>query len=117
MAKHIHALEINTSRMIRITNLHEFFAFENAFVTTDPFYPTMRQKIVDWRAVADKYTGIEIAPSLCDVLGDVFRHHYWYSNWDCASGCIWDRTIVKSVKLVASYNAGAKSYIFAKNTA
>ncbi len=41
---------------------------------------------IDWRAVAERYDGIIIAP--------YSWHHRlemsWYYTWDCASGCIWN---------------------------
>ncbi len=41
---------------------------------------------IDWRAVADRYDGIIIAPyAWCFRLT-----MNWYYPWDCASGCIWN---------------------------
>lgn len=42
---------------------------------------------IDWRSVADRWDGIEIAPYQWSR-----RFHpdtAWYYGWDCASGCIW----------------------------
>lgn len=51
---------------------------------------------IDWPAVADRYAGIVIAP-----------YHWsrrmsmrWYYGWDCASGCIWDPSVVTGIELL-----------------
>jgi hypothetical protein len=51
---------------------------------------------IDWKAVAEKYAGIIIAPYqwVCRI------ELPWYYPWDCASGCIWDATAVRSIKAI-----------------
>lgn len=52
---------------------------------------------IDWKRVAKDYHGIIITPyQWSQRLG----RHSWYYGWDCASGCIWNRRAVKSVKMV-----------------
>jgi hypothetical protein len=52
---------------------------------------------IDWAKVqSDGHAGIEI----CPYLGD-FRWHDWYYGWDVASGCIWDKTGIAKVTLLA----------------
>lgn len=41
---------------------------------------------IDWRAVAEKYDGIIIAPYSWHHRSDLA----WYYPWDCASGCVWN---------------------------
>lgn len=52
---------------------------------------------IDWRKVAQEYQGIIIAPYLWErrLDGDTF----WYYTWDCASGCIWDRSAIAEIRL------------------
>lgn len=48
---------------------------------------------IDWPRLAKKYQGIVITPHLYNMrlkLG-----FQWYSGWDCASGCIWDKKAIK----------------------
>jgi hypothetical protein len=48
---------------------------------------------IDWLTVAATYQGIIIAPYCWERrLEPGFS---WYYGWDCASGCIWDLSIVK----------------------
>jgi hypothetical protein len=44
--------------------------------------------LINWKAVAEKYDGIEIAPYQWNRRFEGTAHH-WYYGWDCASGCIW----------------------------
>jgi len=52
---------------------------------------------IDWRKVASEYSAIIIAPYIYQ------RRHtpqtLWYYPWDCASGCIWDKDAIESIKL------------------
>jgi hypothetical protein len=61
---------------------------------------------IDWGRVAKKYQGIIISPYRGDrrfERGGVM----WYYPWDCASGCIWDRSAVKELReLVQTQGAG-----------
>lgn len=56
--------------------------------------------IIQWGLVAQKYTGILIAPYQwsCRFEPGLF----WYYGWDCASGCIWDLRVIKSINLQTS---------------
>lgn len=49
-----------------------------------------RRDVVDWRAVAQRYHGIIIAPYVWSRRLDGPAR--WYYGWDCASGCIWRPT-------------------------
>ncbi len=48
---------------------------------------------IDWRAVAEQYDGIEIAPYQWGLRLDERCH--WYYTWDVASGCVWRRRSVR----------------------
>jgi hypothetical protein len=54
-------------------------------------------KIIDWRKVSEEYSGIEI----CPYVGSRRMKLTWYYGWDVASGCIWDKSAIKSLKLVS----------------
>ncbi|MCK9549146.1 hypothetical protein [Aquamicrobium sp.] len=53
---------------------------------------------VRWAAVAERYSGIIIAPYVWSLrLDQTVR---WYYPWDCASGCIWSsRAVAELVPL------------------
>lgn len=52
---------------------------------------------INWFKVAEKYDGIIITPYIWE------RRHtpetFWYYGWDCASGCVWNDSAIKEVKL------------------
>ena len=51
-------------------------------------------RAIDWDRVSKDYAGIVIAPYQWSL-----RHDFmWYYIWDCASGCIWDTSVIESVK-------------------
>jgi hypothetical protein len=54
---------------------------------------TVNLVVIDWPRVVRDYAGIVIAP-----YQPTLRHRFmWYYFWDCASGCIWDTSIIDSV--------------------
>ena len=46
---------------------------------------------IDWAQLADKWSGILIAPYQRTRR---FGHTSWYYPWDCASACIWDLSVL-----------------------
>lgn len=53
-----------------------------------------RYYCIDWGPVAEQYKGIVISPYQWNQRLDLF----WYYGWDCASGCVWDASAIKSIK-------------------
>lgn len=51
-----------------------------------------------WHRVAALYSGIIIAPYIYARRLDG-RASDWYHGWDCASGCIWDVSVIESITL------------------
>jgi len=53
---------------------------------------------IRWDVVSEKYQGIIIAPYFWQYR---LKHieFAWYYSWDCASGCIWDASAIKSKEL------------------
>lgn len=79
----LYEITLADEKMLRITTLDELDAFHAKHST-----PYLGQMLtIDWRAVAEEWDGIEIAPY------QYKRRHtkdfLWYYVWDCASGCIW----------------------------
>lgn len=58
---------------------------------------------IAWQDVAEKHSGIIIAPYIWSRR----LHHFtsWYYGWDCASGCIWDASAVASIAQVERADA------------
>lgn len=66
-----------------------FDRFEGAY-GRDPHNCGMRDRLcIDWRAVADDYDGIIIAPYQWSER----MSRSWYYGWDCASGCLWNHDV------------------------
>jgi len=56
------------------------------------------QRPIEWDRVAATYHGIIITPYL-------YSHRFgpmWYYGWDCASGCIWNLSVIDTFQLVAA---------------
>ena len=49
---------------------------------------------INWPEVAKYYAGILITP----YQRQAWEHElYWYTTWDCASGCVWDLSVLRPV--------------------
>ncbi len=53
---------------------------------------------INWARVAKEYDGIIISPYQWDLR--YWDTVGWYWSWDCASGCIWGKGAVSSIKLL-----------------
>lgn len=72
---------------------HDRFAVEGDFERRHPALAGHDRWPIDWRAVAEEYDGVIIAPyQWSQRLG-----LSWYYGWDVASGCIWNLTAIASV--------------------
>lgn len=54
--------------------------------------------MIDWKAVANDYSGIEISPYQWMLRLD--HRISWYYGWDVASGCIWDKNAIKGINRI-----------------
>ncbi len=91
-----------SSKVLKINTLAKFQAFVQAY---GEMKPSMFQgqepqpqfdQYIDWRRVAKDYPGIEIAP----YRQDCRLEYAWYYGWDVASGCIWDKSGIKSIERI-----------------
>ena len=84
-------LELDESRICRITSACELDAFDEQY--TAPLFNGFVVHYIDWRKVAEKFAGIIIAPYIWErrLRGEASG---WYYGWDCASGCVWDASAV-----------------------
>jgi len=93
IGKYIYAIELNEDNILKITSDEQFSAFERTYGI--PGYGGVGK--IDWKRVSEEHGGIEICP---------YRHSKrmssdWYYPWDVASGCAWDSSSIKSIKLVS----------------
>lgn len=90
----VHALQLDLSRILRLTTVAQIRAFTAKYRDDTNTYPgTMR---IDWRKVERDFAGIEIAPYQYRLRFD--RNVSWYYPWDVASGCLWDVDVIKHVE-------------------
>jgi hypothetical protein len=71
-----------------LTTPEELDAFTNKYggeMTREFLY-------IDWPRVAQDYDGLIITPYQWSRRYDLS----WYYGWDCASGCIWNLTVVQT---------------------
>jgi hypothetical protein len=106
---YVYRLELKPRRLLVIDSLEAFDAFEKTY-KVNGISPRFAE--IDWKRVASKYCGIQIAPYFWQRR----MNSFWYYGWDCASGCVWSPVSLKSVKLYAYYDSDRKEYIQVKAT-
>lgn len=79
---YIHIVKINETNMKVIKYYEQLIEFHNEYHVSDEYGTNM----IDWNRVAQKYSGIEIAPFIRKYNPNI----EWYYTWDVASGCIWN---------------------------
>lgn len=99
LGKHKHLLEVDLSRVLVLRLSTDILCFHEKYGLDERYE-------VDWDAVAKKFSGIEIAPYQWSLRLD--SKVSWYYPWDCASGCIWDLSIVKSWRPAVSAPVGSE---------
>jgi len=85
-------LILDDNKLLKITNVNELDNFTKIYVdTTNDTY--LNNYFINWDSVAEKYSGIEIAPYIWKGR----MKYMWYYGWDVASGCIWSKDVIKNV--------------------
>lgn len=79
-------VEVADDRLLVLATVDQIREFDREFC--------LGRRDVDWAAVAERWPGIIIAPYQWSLRLSEVR---WYYSWDCASGCIWDATVITSV--------------------
>lgn len=90
----IYKIELNPSKILYIRNRNELLSFSNQYSVINQDSDIMGS--IDWKSVAEKYSGIEISPYQHDLRYNIT----WYYTWDVASGCIWKEDGIKSINRV-----------------
>jgi hypothetical protein len=85
---YLYRVTLNTDYILRLTTPEAVLAFTDEYGQSTWGYRRNHIDSIDWPAVAEKYSGIEIAPYQHSLrMGD---YTFWYYSWDVASGCVWD---------------------------
>jgi hypothetical protein len=98
-----------TDKVLKVDTLEKLRKFEENFGEVEAPYKfdttidhpmvinsQRRETMINWERVARQYAGIEIAPYRREFI----QQYSWYSPWDVASGCIWDKSGIKSLKRI-----------------
>jgi hypothetical protein len=101
---HVHDVELaDGAEVLRLSSGGEIDHFNEAYRGALPSYLagaglawSDRLRGIDWKRVGSRYRGIIISPYIWDRR---LSGPFWYYGWDCASGCIWDATAIRSITL------------------
>ena len=97
LGEHNYNVRVDLSKMIVIRDYQSLMSFEKKYgvnvLDKVPGFEDMVDIYIDWPRVATEYSGIEIAPHISKA-----KMRDWYSGWDVASGCIWEKSALKSVE-------------------
>ena len=81
----LYSVRLGSERVLRIATLADLDSFAAEYRLADPVSSYFGG--IDWRKVADRFDGIEIAPY--QWRRRLEPGWLWYYGWDCASGCVW----------------------------
>lgn len=91
------------ARILLIATVEDFDAFAGHYGRSERTAPPGYHYYIAWKAVAEVYQGIVIAPYRYDRR---FDGGLWYYGWDCASGCIWDADAIAAITVRSATSAG-----------
>lgn len=92
-----HLFGVDMERVLHLETSGDILDFTRAYgiyedrVSGAPYVYKIR-----WDVVAEQYAGIVIAPYCWPMRLDM--ECGWYYCWDCASGCIWDLSVLTLVE-------------------
>lgn len=81
------------THILYITTSHELDTFTEEYKIATNEYGMIQG--IQWDKIAEKYQGIIITPYQWGRR--LTLKTSWYYGWDCASGCIWDVTCIKTM--------------------
>lgn len=82
-----YSVELHLDRLISINSIWDIGRFQKRF---------LKGNSIDWEEVAKHYSGF-IVPLYREFF--VEESLRWYESLDCSSGCVWDLSAIKSIKL------------------
>lgn len=97
--KHKHFVVLSPqARILHLKTKEEIYDFGLQYQATvaGGFYKGEYVHEIKWDEVMKQYDGIIIAPYrwTCRLLPETA----WYYPWDCASGCIWNLSVIDSIQ-------------------
>jgi len=88
--------ECDLSKWLVLSNTKAILDFTEQYKMEElPSKYSFRFSHINWNKVKAEYGGILITP--CDYSAQMDIRAFWYSNWDCASACVWDLTTLRSL--------------------
>ena len=103
--KYLYELHVDKTHIKTIKTVLQLKAFNKKY-GLGSFYSA----VVDWeRLQKEGYRGVAICPLLIRKIpyDVVDRELNWYSTWDAASGCVWDRAALQGATLIHTFSHGA----------
>lgn len=108
--KYIYSVDIGNTNTLQIKTYEELVQFSQTYAYENHLQKFLKMKgsnhpsndlfrgnefgLVNWEKVVSKYDGIEINPHQDEAKRNSYFYK-WYSNWDIASGCVWNLSGVK----------------------
>lgn len=109
--KYIYSVDIGNTNILQIKTYEELVQFSQTYEYENEISKMLHKirgldspinrmfrgnefGLVNWEKVVSKYDGIEINPHQDEAKRNSY-FYYWYSNWDVASGCVWNLSGVK----------------------
>jgi hypothetical protein len=98
---YVHDVKLNAkANVLILRTAKDIDEFTRKWKRVDDDPPEMRlfhTMHFPWSAIREEYDGLIITPYVWQRrLSD---HCMWYYGWDCASGCIWHPTAIRSITL------------------
>ncbi len=98
LRKIAHKIELDlTYPLLELSSYNSIVDFNNKYAAAFPWSQTGELRAINWYAVAQEYDGILITPYQWQARHEFF----WYYGWDCASGCIWNPRLIKSIEVMS----------------
>lgn len=92
-------LDIDMSKVLHLSTYNDLSKFSKTYGTNDRSGRVLTT--IDWVKVSTQFSGIEISPYIYKARLDI--EIPWYYVWDIASGCIWNKDVIKNFKEI-EYN-------------
>lgn len=88
--EHKFLLTLDMSKMLVLDSEYKVENFTHTYVDRS----MSRYNLIDWKRVAERYSGVEC----CPYFRELREYYMWYVGWDVPSGCVWDAGAVQKVE-------------------
>lgn len=120
LSPYIYELVLDEDKVLKVSNIAEFEKLEQEYLGVPEHFKLLQDMTtlgdprmmsffnqIDYPKIAETYGAIEIAPYIWKKR----LESIWYYPWDCASGCIWNRSAIKELRLFAAYDKERKAFV------